>query len=147
MTPTLTWNPVAGSNGYAVYLATTNPPTGSTITNGSSFTPATTLNVGTTYYWMVGSRDPSNNNKEADSAVWSFTTALAAPALVAPSNASTGVAVTPTLTSNAVRIHGLSRNHKSSDYRRLRHQHIVHTCGHSDRGSYVLLDGRQPRPE
>ncbi len=77
VTSTLTWTTVTGSNGYTVYLGTTNPPTTGTSATSTSYTPAPALTAGTTYYWMVASRDPNNNNKEANSAVWSFTTTAA----------------------------------------------------------------------
>ena len=103
-TPALSWNAVTGSAGYTVYLGTTNPPTTGTQAAGSSFTPSTPLTPGTTYYWKVASRDPNNNNAEAPSAIWSFTTAtpLPAPALVSPASGATGVPVTTSLSWNAV---------------------------------------------
>src|SRR5258708_8798588 len=104
VTSTLTWTTVTGSNGYTVYLGTTNPPTTGTSATSTSYTPAPALTVGTTYYWMVASRDPNNNNKEANSAVWSFTTPapLAAPTPVPPANSATRVDVPPTITSKPV---------------------------------------------
>jgi hypothetical protein len=62
-----------------VYLDTANPPANSTQTAGSPFTPVTALVPGTQYNWMVSSRDPNNNYREAKSAVWSFTTAPSTP--------------------------------------------------------------------
>ena len=102
--PTLTWNPVAGSSGYDVYLGTSNPPVAGAATLASSFTPGTALIPGTTYYWRVASRDPNYRNAEASSTVWSFTTAapLPAPTLIAPVNGSSGVSTWPTLSWNAV---------------------------------------------
>ena len=98
VTPTLSWNAVAGTAGYTVYMGTTNPPTTGTAVTSTSYTPAA-LKAATTYYWMVASRDPNNGNKEANSAVWSFTTsaAVSAPTLVAPATGATNVSVTPTL--------------------------------------------------
>src|SRR5206468_2768554 len=102
--PTLTWNAVSGTSGYAVYLGTTNPPTVSTQTTGLSFVPPAQLAPATTYYWKVASRDPNNNNTESSSAVWSFTTGvpLPAPALVSPGNGATGISPTPVLSWNPV---------------------------------------------
>ena len=104
VTPTLNWNSVTGTSGYTVYLGTANPPTVGVAVTGTSYTPTTALTAGTTYYWMVASRDPNNSNKEANSAVWSFTTATAVPAptLVAPTTGATNISVTPTLSWNSV---------------------------------------------
>ncbi len=104
VTASLNWNAVTGTAGYSVYLGTTNPPTAGTQVTGTSYTPSTTLSAGTVYYWMVASRDPNNSDKEADSAVWSFTTAYAsvpAPTLTSPANGAAGVSTSATLSWNA----------------------------------------------
>ncbi len=100
VTSSLNWNAVNGSNGYTVNFGTSNPPAASTVVSGTSFSPPTPLNNGTTYYWYVASRDPINSNRETPSPVWSFTTSvpLAAPTLVSPANQSTGVPTEPSLT-------------------------------------------------
>ena len=100
----LAWTAVPGSAGYSVYLGITNPPTVSTLVNSATFTPSLALAPGTTYYWMVASRDPNNNNKESASSVWSFTTApaLPAPTLGSPANAATGILTSASLNWNAV---------------------------------------------
>src|SRR5439155_11889771 len=98
LTPALTWNAASGSAGYNVYLGTTNPPTSSTVTSNLSFTPATPLIAGATYYWKVASRDPNNNNAESPSPIWSFTTAAPPPAptpLAPGTGARTGASATP----------------------------------------------------
>jgi hypothetical protein len=102
--PALSWSAVSGTAGYTVYLGTTNPPTSGTQVSGSTYTPSTALSPGTVYYWMAASRDPNNNNKEADSAVWSFKTAypvVPPPTLASPSNGAAGISTSTTLSWNA----------------------------------------------
>ena len=84
---TLSWQPASLADSYNVYLGTTKPPAlvASGLT-GTTYTPASPLNAGTTYYWMVTS---VNGFSSTASAVWSFTT-------VAPATAGLGfVPVTP----------------------------------------------------
>ena len=106
VTPTLNWTTVSGTNGYALYLGTTNPVTASTQVTGPPFTPATALSPGTTYYWKVASRDPNNNNTENPSLVSSFTTATPPPpppppVQISPGSGTTGLSLRPTLSWNA----------------------------------------------
>jgi hypothetical protein len=111
----LIWNTAAWAVSYDVYLGTTqsnmtlvgnvpaqmvqNPPT------TYSWTPTTSLQPGTNYFWKIVSRTnatPLLPNMIATSSIWSFATAgaagpPAAPTLPSPSDGSTGVSTTPTL--------------------------------------------------
>jgi hypothetical protein len=111
----LVWNIAAWAVSYDVYLGTTqsnmtlvgnvpaqlvtNPP------STYSWTPATALQVGTTYFWKVVSRTNATAlvpSMIATSATWSFTTAgsagpPAAPTAPTPSDGATGVGTAPTL--------------------------------------------------
>jgi len=124
LTPTLTWNTVASATSYRIMLAQ-NPvalPTDSTdgncdrclvdkVVTSTSYSPPTdALTSGTTYYWQVHARSPTNFGTW--SAASSFTTAtptpatlLTAPAPSSPADNTSGLSGTPTLswsqTSNA----------------------------------------------
>jgi hypothetical protein len=97
LTPALSWNASPAATSYDVYFGTVSPPPLATNTTGRSYA-AGTLQGGTVYYWQVAAK---NSGGSAASAIWSFTTQLAAPVMVAPANAATGVSVTPALTWNA----------------------------------------------
>jgi len=126
LTPTLTWNAVANATSYRIMLAQ-NPvalPTDPTDANcdrclvdkvvdiTATYTPPTgVLTPGTTYYWQVHARSPTNFGawRSLDSSgAWIdasiFTTAmptpatlLPAPAPTTPANGATGLSTTPTL--------------------------------------------------
>ncbi len=97
----LTWNSAIGATSYDVYFGTTSTPplvqADTTSTNYSATTAA-----GTTYFWKIAAK---NTTGTTNSAVFSFTTAVAvpgAPSLSSPANAATGVASPVSLTWNAV---------------------------------------------
>jgi len=99
-TTSLSWSG-AGATGYDVMFGTSNPPpiavTGLTT---ATYAPAA-LSNGTTYYWQIAAR---NAGGTTTSAVWSFTTivaAPAAPAVVTPSNAASSIAVNTPLSWSA----------------------------------------------
>ena len=101
----LEWNAVTGADSYAVEIATDNTfnnvvdtQTGLT---GTSATPSGLLNS-TTYYWRVLA---VNTGGSSTSEIWSFTTVPAIadiPALTAPTNSATDIALDESLSWNAV---------------------------------------------
>jgi hypothetical protein len=93
----LGWNASTGATSYDVYFGTSSPPPLATNTTGRSYAPGS-LAGATVYYWQVAAK---NSGGATSSAIWSFTTLVAAPVLTAPALGSTGVSVTPTLTWNA----------------------------------------------
>src|SRR5208283_4641628 len=99
LTPTVSWNAASGATSYGVHFGTSSPPALITNTTSTSYSPGT-LVAGKTYYWRIVAQ---NSAGSAASAIWSFTTQLppSAPTLVAPTNAATGVSLTPTLDWNA----------------------------------------------
>ncbi len=99
LSPTLSWNSASGATTYGVHFGTSSPPALVTNTTSTSYSPGT-LVAGATYYWRIVAK---NSAGSAASAIWSFTAQLppSAPKLVAPTNAATGVSLTPTLSWNA----------------------------------------------
>src|SRR5205085_754557 len=96
-TPTLGWT-AANATTYDVKFDTVNPPSTqvSSAQTGTSYTPSVLTN-GTTYYWQIVAR---NSGGTTTGPVWSFTTVVAAPGTPTspnPSNGSSGVSTTPTL--------------------------------------------------
>ncbi len=72
----LTWNSTTGATSYEINFGTDSPPTnienGTDLGNVLSYTPATSLDVSTTYYWQI---IPKNSNGSATGcSIWSFTT-------------------------------------------------------------------------
>ena len=94
--PTLSWSGSIGAASYDVYFGTSSPPPLVTSTTGTSYAPAA-LAGGTVYYWRV----VANGNGSSTSATWSFTTQVAAPALVSPANGAINVSLTPSLSWSA----------------------------------------------
>ena len=92
LTPTLSWSGSVGAASYGVYLGTSSSPPPVTSTTGTSYA-AGPLIGGTVYNWRV----VANGSGSSSSATWSFTTQVAAPALVSPVNGATGVSLAPTL--------------------------------------------------
>jgi len=104
--PTLIWNTSSGATSYRLQISTNSSfstlkydYTGLTTTSKQSGA----LEGNTVYYWRVNA---SNNiGTSAWSSTWSFTTGTApvpaAPVLASPSNGSTGVSITPTLSWNS----------------------------------------------
>jgi hypothetical protein len=97
VTPALSWNASNGATSYDVYFGTSSSPPLATNTSGTGYAPGT-LSGGTLYYWRIVAK---NSGGSASSATWSFTTQVAAPALVFPANGATGVSVTPALSWSA----------------------------------------------
>ncbi len=97
LTPTVNWGAATGATSYDVYFGAVSPPPLATNMAGTSYAPGT-LNAGTVYYWQVAARNGGGATK---SAIWSFTTQVAAPVLVSPANGATGISTAPTLSWNA----------------------------------------------
>lgn len=106
LTPTMTWNSVAGANNYTIQISTTPNflvYTDSTTTINTQYSiPAGKLQGGYTYFWRVRASNaigPSNW-----STVWNFGTTIGpdAPTLLSPLNGAMGVILTPTLDWNDV---------------------------------------------
>jgi hypothetical protein len=100
--PVLTWDPVSNAARYSIALATDNLfatiVVADTNITTTSYTPATALTVGTTYYWRVSAINAGGEG--AWSATWHFATYASAPpspTLLLPANLSTGVAPLPVL--------------------------------------------------
>lgn len=99
--PTFTWNAVAGAAHYDVYLqdTLTGVVTRDTSIVGTSWNPATPLAQGHNYTWWVRALDASGHPSPWSASLMFTTAGLPAPALSAPSSAST---LTPTFSWNAV---------------------------------------------
>ncbi|MEW5764281.1 MAG: hypothetical protein ACOYXN_08780 [Acidobacteriota bacterium] len=101
-TTPLAWSVVAGATSYDVYFGTVNPPPYVTNVVANTYIPPV-LAQGTTYYWQVLPKNACGT--AAGCAVWSFTTVCPVPSCASapsPPDASTGVALAPTLTWGAV---------------------------------------------
>ncbi|MDD5673200.1 MAG: fibronectin type III domain-containing protein [Chitinivibrionales bacterium] len=106
LNPTLTWNASTGATSYSIQVSTDSSGFSSPVVNQSGLAMLTYNVTGlvnnTKYFWRVNATNASGTS--AWCAIWSFTTivaAPAAPALISPANAATGVAVNPTLGWNA----------------------------------------------
>ncbi|MES2649826.1 MAG: LamG-like jellyroll fold domain-containing protein, partial [Bacteroidota bacterium] len=105
--PTLGWNTVPGATSYRLEVSTL-ADFSTTVFAQSNLTNITQQVTGllheAIYYWRV--RGTNNGGDGAWSAVWSFTTVPpavpVAPLLSSPANASTGIALDPTLGWNTV---------------------------------------------
>ena len=103
--PTLNWNASTGATSYTLQVST-SPTYSSFVVNqsaiaGTSYGVTGLLN-NTIYYWRVSATNGGGTS--AYSTGFAFTTIIAAPAapvLVSPASASTGVSGTPTLSWNA----------------------------------------------
>jgi hypothetical protein len=105
--PTLTWSAVTGAITYRVQVSTANDFSAGIIVDDSSLTTASkalsSLTNSTVYFWHVNAKNAGGTS--AWSTASSFTTIVAAPGvpvLSAPANNATGIAVSPTVTWNAV---------------------------------------------
>jgi hypothetical protein len=104
--PTLTWNASGGATSYQLQVSG-NSGFSTTVVNQSGITgtsyDVTGLSNNTLYYWRVNATNASGTSSY--STAWSFTTAGLAspptPTLSSPSNGSTGVQTSPTLSWNA----------------------------------------------
>ena len=88
-TPVFSWIGRAGATSYDVYFGTVALPPLATNTAGTIYSPGA-LSAGTTYYWYVVAKNAGGSNA---SAIWSFTTQVAAPpapVLAGPANGATG---------------------------------------------------------
>ena len=107
---TLTWSAVTGATGYEVEVSTDSAFAANA--TRQLYATAATLTIqqlaaNTTYYWQVQAETNSSSAQASPwSSAWSFTTLqLAAPTLLTPANAATGVdgvTMPLTLTWNAV---------------------------------------------
>jgi len=85
LTPTLTWNPVAGATAYDVYLDTVTPPTTLVLgnTTATSYTVVTPLLENTTYYWQIVSQNAGG--EALNCSILEFTTlTIPVPACTSP---------------------------------------------------------------
>ena len=106
VSPTLVWNALSDATSYQVEVSTVSN-FASTVFNMSGLTATSqavspTLSNNTLYYWRANASNPGGTS--AWSGTWSFATVSAAPGaptLSSPANASTRVAVTPTLSLDA----------------------------------------------
>jgi hypothetical protein len=95
--PTFAWS-ASGATSYDISFGTATPPP--LLVSGASsaaYTPPSLTN-GTTYYWQIVARNASGSTTGA---IWSFTTAVAAPATPnspSPANGATGQLASLTLT-------------------------------------------------
>jgi hypothetical protein len=100
---TLDWNDVPNATSYRVQVSTNpnftttivNTPTGAT----SQYSISSGLTYNTIYYWRVNATNSGGTSSW--SAVWNFTTIVAAPSppsLLSPANGATGVSLTPSMT-------------------------------------------------
>jgi len=96
LTPTVNWSAATGATSYDVHFGTVSPPPLATNITGTGYAPGT-LSAGTVYYWQVVAK---NSGGSTASAIWSFTTQVAAPVLVSPANGATGISAAPTLSWN-----------------------------------------------
>ncbi|WP_434968559.1 T9SS type A sorting domain-containing protein [Rosettibacter firmus] len=103
--PTLTWNSSTGATSYRLQVSTNSSFT-SLVYDQNGITDTTHQVTGlannTLYYWRVNATNAGGTSSY--SAIWSFTTIIAAPmapSLVSPLNGSTGVDINPTLTWNS----------------------------------------------
>lgn len=104
---TLSWScsdPDGGTLKYSVYFGTTSsPPLVSSNQTANSYTPATPLTSGTTYYWKIRAKDPEDNATTGP--VWNFTTLVDTvpqapniPSNPYPADSATNVESSPLLT-------------------------------------------------
>jgi uncharacterized repeat protein (TIGR01451 family) len=98
-TPALSWTAASTATSYDVYLGTANPPPLLTNVTGTSYTPSPALASGTTYNWYVVAKNGAGS--ASPSSTWSFTTALAAVTLSAPSTGASGQSTSRVLSWNA----------------------------------------------
>lgn len=102
--PTLSWESVVSATGYIVQYSTTSDFTSSIeLYSQSTSLEITGLAANTRYYWRVLAFMPQTSSNW--SSAYNFTTesgVFSAPTLIAPSNNSTGVSRTPTLSWSSV---------------------------------------------
>jgi hypothetical protein len=101
----LSWNASTGATSYTLQVST-SPSYASFVVNQSGIAATsygvTGLSNNTVYYWRVSATNAGGTS--AYSTGFAFTTIIAAPAapvLVSPASASTGISLTPTLSWNA----------------------------------------------
>jgi hypothetical protein len=99
---TLTWNTAARATGYDVYLDVNNPPTTKISSDQTDLTyNYSSLDNNQTYYWKVVAK---NGAGSTSSAIWNFTTIIAAPGafnLTCPTSGLTNVPIEGDLTWDA----------------------------------------------
>ena len=83
----LSWNPGSGASAHDVYFATTSPLPFEGRQTSIGFEPGTSLSRGTTYLWRI---DEVNVEGVTTGNVWSFVTAMTAPARRADSRGKRG---------------------------------------------------------
>jgi hypothetical protein len=103
--PTLTWNPVTGAVTYRVQVSTANTfatilSQDSTLTTGSKAISG--LSNSTKYFWRVNATNAGGTSAWATDSFTTIVAAPATPALTAPLDNATNVAVNTTLTWNTV---------------------------------------------
>ncbi len=95
-TSTIQWSSVSGATQYQVYFgsSSTSLSLNATVNAPTTTSALNNLAAGAKYYWKVVAIAGSSS---ASSAVWSFTTPLSAPTVVAPLDGSTSAAPTSTI--------------------------------------------------
>ena len=99
---TLAWTKAADAQMYEVQISTNNAFSSLSVDDSMILGDSTTISTSiaglasnTTYYWRA--RGMSSSGESAWSAVWHFSTIIAAPVLVSPTNSSTGQSASLTL--------------------------------------------------
>lgn len=105
LSPTLSWNAVSNAVSYTLQVSTSNSFS-SFVYNQSGLTNTSQLisglNIATTYYWHVNSTNIYGTSSWATAFTFKTVTPPQAPTLSTPTNNATEVALSPTLTWNAV---------------------------------------------
>ena len=103
LTPTLSWTAISSSISYTLQVSTTSTFS-SYVFNHSGLKDTSIQIMGltnnTVYYWRVRSENTEEVSNYSN--VFSFTTLLVVPSLIAPMDSATGVSITPTLSWTSV---------------------------------------------